>query len=143
MIYVGVIADGTTGRPPGIKVVGVGVGKGVDGVGAVSDTLTTQMHPCTLGRGYAPVYCIEIWTFDVGSPQKEVDSEGRVILGNTTVVSWGILVFENVGSGLLDGEGVCVRLARTGRSEGVVVEGENEDSWNDTTDDKEGTISTV
>ena len=86
---------------------------------------------------------MEIWIFDVGSPQKEVDSEGRVLLGKTTVASLGILVFENVGSGLLDGEGVCVRLVRTGRSEGVVVEGENEDSWSDTTDGKEGAISIV
>jgi hypothetical protein len=122
---------------------GVGVGKGVDEVEVVSNTLTTQMRRWTLGNGYAPVYCVEIWTSNVGSAQKEVDSEGNVLLGDAAVASRGILRFENVGSGLLDVEGVCVRLVRTGRNEGMVVEGGNEDSWSDMADDDEGAISTV
>lgn len=137
------IVGGKTGRLLGVKLVGVGVGKGVNEVEVVSNTLTTQIHRWTMVKGYAPVYCVEIWTTTVGPPQKEVDSEGRVSLGDTTVPSRGILGFENAGSGLSDGEGVCVRPVRTGRNEGMVVEGENEDSWSDTTDDEEGATSTV
>ena len=96
-----------------------------------------------MGKGYAPAYCVGIWTSTLGSPQKEVGSEGRVSLGDTAVASRGIVGFESVGSGLLDGEGECTRLVRTGRNEGMVVEGENEDSWSDTTDGEEGTMSTV
>lgn len=75
-----------------------------------------------------------------GALQKEVDSEGEVLL-DTAVVSRGILGLEGAGPSSLDEEGACVRPVRTGRNEGKVARGDNKGSGGSATDGKESEVS--
>ena len=61
-----------------------------------------------------------------------------MLLDGTTVVSRGILGFENVGLGLSDEEGGCVGLVRTGSNEGMAMVGDNEGSRVGATDGRQG-----
>ena len=112
------------------KVVGVGLGKRVDGGGRVVEIGTSG---------------IEAANREGGSLQKGVDFGGWVSLEDTKVVSSGIPELGDVGSSSSD-EGESARLVMTGGNEGMTMVGESddhEDGGGGSTDCEEGTGLTI